>query len=201
MLTVIGTLCIYLLKQEALISRIVNINFMLFLLFLLIIVIVYIFSVFLLPIIILNRESGQSISYPKMIQYLLSRFIPIVITNALLTLIVFIGSILLIIPGIIWQYTFSQAHLFTLIDGFSPIQSLKLSRRATQGSKMKIFNLTFLMGVIYGVPLAVLSIFLTAFKIPEFLILNMALGVFGSCLYSVTNYVIWKRLKQKLVFS
>jgi len=155
----------------------------------------------LLPIIILNKESGHNISYQKMIQYVLTRFIPLIGTNILFGLIVFAGYLLFIIPGLVLYYSYGQASFFTLIDGTGPIQSLKLSKIATKKSKRKIFNLVAIIGLVYGVPLAIVTIILTVFKIPEFLILNMCIETFGTYLFSISSYVIWKTLCQNMVLN
>jgi hypothetical protein len=121
------------------------------------------------------------------------------VANILHIFIVFFGYLLFIIPGIILSLTLSQAGLFALIDGSGPVRSLQLSRKATQGVKIKLLNLSFLTGIVYGLPIALIGMVLTAFKIPEFLVLNLILGVFGSCLYAITNYVIWKQLKNRMI--
>lgn len=153
----------------------------------------------LLPIIILNKESGHNISYPKMIQYTATRFIPLAITNIMYGAIVLVGYLLFIIPGLIWFYTYGQAHLFSLIDGLNPIQSLKMSKMVTKKCKRKLFNVLALIGIVYGVPLALINLVLTIFKIPEFMVLSMGIEVFGSYLFSITNYVIWKTLRQNMI--
>lgn len=153
----------------------------------------------LLPIIILNKESGQNTSYQKMIHYVITRLIPLMGTNILYGLIVFGGYLLFIVPGLVWYYSYGQASFFALIDGTGPIQSLKLSRIATKKSKRKIFNLIALIGIVYGIPLALVTIILTVFKIPEFLFLNMFIETFATYLFSVSSYVIWKTLRQNMV--
>lgn len=155
----------------------------------------------LLPIIILNKESGQNASYQKMIHYVITRLIPLMGTNILYGLIVFAGNLLFIVPGLVWYYSYGQASFFSLIDGTGPIQSLKLSRIATKKSKRKIFNLVVIIGLVYGFPLAIVTIILTVFRIPEFLILNMCIETFGTYLFSITSYVIWKTLRQNMVSS
>lgn len=153
----------------------------------------------LLPIIILNKESGQNASYQKMIHYIITRFVPLMGTNILYGLIVLGGYLLFIVPGLVWYYSYGQASFFSLIDGTGPIQSLKLSRIATKKSKRKLFNLIALIGLIYGIPLALIGLLLTLFKMQEFLILNMCIETFATYLFSITSYIIWKTLRQNMI--
>ena len=152
----------------------------------------------LLPIIIINKESGRDTSYIKMIQYVLSRLFFVFFTNILYGLIVFAGSFL-IIPGWIWYFSYSQANLFSLIDGMGPIQSLKLSKIATKKSKRKLFNLLALIGLVFGLPLYILNLVLTLITLPELMILSAYISIISIYFYLVVNYTIWKTLRREMI--
>jgi hypothetical protein len=150
----------------------------------------------LLLFIILNKESGLEVSYLKMLQYIFTRLIAITATGILYWLIVVVGYLLLIIPGFIWFFMFSQAYLFSLIDGMGPIQALRTSKISTNKSKRKLFNLYFLFGLIYGLPQFILSILSKLLNLPNVTLIYIQ--VFNSYLWLTNNYVIWKILKQNM---
>lgn len=150
----------------------------------------------LILFIIINKESGLGASYLKMIQYIFTRLIAVTITGILNWIIVFFGSLLLFVPGFIWFFMYSQAYFFALIDGLSPFQALRTSKIATNTSKRKLFNLYFLFGSIYGVPVLLLFILLKLLKLPD--IILTYIQVFFSYLLLINNYVIWKILKQNM---
>lgn len=150
----------------------------------------------LLLFIIINKESGLDASYLKMIQYIITRLIAVTVTGLLNWLIVLFGYLLLIIPGFIWFFMYSQAYFFSLIDGMGPLQALRTSKIATNTSKRKLFNLYFLFGFIYGVPVFLLSILSKLLNLPD--IVLTYIQVFGSYLLLTNNYVIWKVLKQNM---
>jgi uncharacterized membrane protein len=59
--------------------------------------------------------------------------------SILYTLIVFVGLILLIIPGIIWGIKFQFFPYFIVDKGLGPIESLKKSSEITKGIKWDLF--------------------------------------------------------------
>lgn len=54
-------------------------------------------------------------------------------------LIVLGGTLLLIVPGIIWSVQFSLWRYFVIDKGLGPIEALKASSRATNGAKWELF--------------------------------------------------------------
>lgn len=68
-------------------------------------------------------------------------------TALLYGLIIFGGLILFIIPGIIWGIKYSLFPYYVL-EGSEPMEALKKSGVATHGSKLNIFLLGFVLGVI-----------------------------------------------------
>lgn len=77
-------------------------------------------------------------------------------------LIVLAGYLLLIIPGIIWQYKYAMFSYLIIDKDMSPIDALKESGRIMYGFKWKLFFLQLLMFVVAIVGLLLLGIGLLA---------------------------------------
>ncbi len=80
--------------------------------------------------------------------------IKIVLVSLLTMIIVFVGILLLIVPGIIFAYRYSQA-LFIISENkdMDVVDALKTSRRMMQGKKMNLFlfQLSFIGHVLLGI--------------------------------------------------
>jgi hypothetical protein len=63
-------------------------------------------------------------------------------------LIILGGTILLIIPGIIWAIKYSLCFYFVIDKGLGPIEALKASNRTTMGAKWQLFGFGILCGLI-----------------------------------------------------
>jgi uncharacterized membrane protein len=63
-------------------------------------------------------------------------------------LIVLVGLILLIVPGIIWAYMFLYVGYLIIDRQLGPIEALKESRVITSGYKMDLFIFSLVVGVI-----------------------------------------------------
>lgn len=192
-LTIISSLFVFLTtKMSQLIEQVKDIPSLILAFFAALSPLLFLISCLLILFIVINKESGLSVSYLKMIRYILTRLISLAATNLLNWFIVFFGFLLLFVPGVIWYFTYSQAYLFALIDGMGPIKSLKASKIATNKNKWQLFNLFFLFGLIYGVPIELFSLL----HLP--ITFQLPMQVFIFYLSSITNYVIWKTLKQNM---
>jgi uncharacterized membrane protein len=74
--------------------------------------------------------------------------IPVFLTEILYLIIVGLGFVLLIIPGIILFVMFSQAVFFALLEAKSPQDALKASRKLTNGNRWNLFIFYLIVGVI-----------------------------------------------------
>ncbi len=85
-------------------------------------------------------------------------------------LIVLVGSILLVIPGMIWAVQF-QFFGFFVLDGAGPIEALKKSSQMTKGAKVDLFvfglllyvlnlvgELALLVGLFVTVPMTLIAL-------------------------------------------
>ena len=76
-------------------------------------------------------------------------------------LIVIVGLVLLIVPGIIWSIQFKFYIYFIVDKGAGPIEALKMSSRITKGAKWDLFwfNVTLVGILILGLAAFVVGLF------------------------------------------
>lgn len=78
--------------------------------------------------------------------FLQARLIPkFLISTIIYDLIVFVGFLLLIVPGVIWLIKFELYPYFIVEEDMGPIEALKASSRVTSGDKWNLFLLGLLL--------------------------------------------------------
>lgn len=97
---------------------------------------------------------------------LLSSFnllITFIASSILYGLIIVGGTILFIVPGIIWGVKFSLFPYFIVDEGLGPVEALQASSRATSGAKFHLFLFGLLLGLINfaGALLLMIGLFIT----------------------------------------
>lgn len=94
---------------------------------------------------------------------LASLFPRYLVGKILFGLIVFVGLILLIVPGIIASYMFLYVGYLMIDRGLGPIEALKESRTITDGSKWDLFLFSLVVGFlnIVGVLALLIGLFIT----------------------------------------
>lgn len=75
-------------------------------------------------------------------------FFKYVLAGIIYNLIVFVGLILLIIPGIIWGIRYQFFSYFLVDKNFGPIEALKKSSEITKGAKWDLFLFGILLWLI-----------------------------------------------------
>ncbi len=122
--------------------------------------ITFVISLGLIKISILFFDTGKAEfadlfrQYPLVLKYLGS--------SILYGLIVFAGTILLIVPGIIWGIKFWFYDYFIVDQGAGPVEALKKSSAATRGAKGKLFVFLIVLGLVNLLGLLCLGIGLFA---------------------------------------
>ena len=93
--------------------------------------------------------------YPLFFKYLIGM--------VLYGLIVFSGTLLLIIPGIIWSLKYWFFDYYIVDQGLGPVKSLKSSSAITKGIKMDLFLFLLLLALmnIAGALLLLIGLFIT----------------------------------------
>lgn len=87
-------------------------------------------------------------------------------TGILSALLVFLGLIILIVPGIIASIALMFASYFVIDDKSGPIKSLKQSYRLTRGYWLKLFGFIIVLGICNVIGIALLGVgFLVSFPV------------------------------------
>lgn len=76
------------------------------------------------------------------------RFTPLFILNLLIGLVVFLGLLFLIIPGIYFAVSYLFAHFFVWFYGEEPTEAVRLSRKMVSGNFGQILLLCLVLGAI-----------------------------------------------------
>ena len=74
------------------------------------------------------------------------KFTPLLILNLLIVLVVFIGLLVLIIPGIYFAVSYLFAHFFVWYYDVDPTEAIRLSRKTVSGNFGQILLLCFVLG-------------------------------------------------------
>ncbi len=74
------------------------------------------------------------------------KFVPLLILNLLMTLVIFLGLLLLIVPGIYFAVSYLFAHFFVWFYDVDPTEALGLSRKTVSGNFGKILLLCLVLG-------------------------------------------------------
>ena len=94
---------------------------------------------------------GQRFDLATSIRRGLARFLPVLATSVSTSIIIFVGLLLLVVPGLIFLTMFLVAVPACVVEGLGPVQSLGRSHALTKGYRWGIF-------AVYIVPLLVLAI-------------------------------------------
>ena len=73
------------------------------------------------------------------------RFVPLLILNLLLSLVIFLGFLLLVIPGIFFSVSYLFAHFFVWFYHLDPTEAVRLSRKMVSGNFSQILWLWLIL--------------------------------------------------------
>lgn len=85
-------------------------------------------------------------------------FLKYLIGSILVTLVVILGYILLIIPGIIWSIKYSLFVYFIVDKNMGPVQAMKASSRATKGGRSWLLWFYIVCGLVNFIGILCLGI-------------------------------------------
>lgn len=94
---------------------------------------------------------AQRISNNKTIEFSdfftsIDKFVPLLLLNLLISLLVFLGILLLILPGIYLAVSYLFAHFFVWFYDVEPLEALRLSRKTVAGNFGHILLLSLVLG-------------------------------------------------------
>ncbi len=128
----------------------------------------------------IRRAADQPVSFNEIFGHF-DRTLPLVITAILMTLLIYLGMLLLIIPGLYLAVAYMLAVPLVVERGLSPWQAMEVSRKAISQHWFKVFGLFLLLGLITLVSIIPLGIGLV-WSIPLFVI---AMGVLYRTIFGV----------------
>ncbi|KJK01129.1 integral membrane protein [Pseudomonas sp. 21] len=95
----------------------------------------------------IRRAADQPISFNEMFSHF-GQFVPLLITGLVMTVLVYIGLLLLVLPGIYLSIAYLLAIPLVVERKLSPWQALEASRKAITQHWLKVFGLFLLLGLI-----------------------------------------------------
>ncbi|MCJ1885759.1 DUF975 family protein [Pseudomonas sp. LA21] len=117
----------------------------------------------------IRRAADQKVSFDEMFSHF-ALFVPLLVTGLLMTLLMYVGLLLLIIPGLYLSLAYQLAIPLAVERKLSPWQALEASRKAITRHWFKILGLyltlcliTFLsmlplgIGLVWTIPLLIIS--------------------------------------------
>lgn len=128
----------------------------------------------------IRRAADQPVSFNEMFSHF-GRFVPLLLTGLLMMVLVYVGLLLLVLPGIYLSVAYMLAIPLAVERGLSPWQALETSRKAISQHWFKAFGLFLVLGLIMGVSALALGIGLI-WTIPLFVI---AIGVLYRIIFGV----------------
>ncbi|MDD0841401.1 hypothetical protein [Pseudomonas sp. Gutcm_11s] len=128
----------------------------------------------------IRRAADQPISFNDVFSGL-SLFVPLLITALLMSVLVYVGTLLFIIPGIYLGVAYMLAMPLVIERGLSPWQALETSRKAISQHWFKVFGLFLLLGIIMAISMIPLGIGLV-WTLPLFII---SMGVLYRTIFGV----------------
>jgi hypothetical protein len=128
----------------------------------------------------IRRAADQPISFNDIFSHF-GRTLPLLITAIVSMLLIYLGMILLIIPGLYLAIAYMLAIPLVVERGLSPWQALEASRKAISQHWFKVFGLFLLLGLITLISAIPLGIGLV-WSIPLFVI---AMGVLYRTIFGV----------------
>lgn len=128
----------------------------------------------------IRRAADQPLSFNEIFSHF-GRTVPLIITAVVMMLLIYLGMILLLIPGIYLGVAYLLAIPLVVERGLSPWQALEASRKAITQHWFKVFGLFIVLGLIIMVSAIPLGIGMV-WSIP---LMVVAMGVLYRTIFGV----------------
>lgn len=125
----------------------------------------------------------------------LQRFLPVVGTSLLTTIIVTLGIFLLVIPGLIASIMLALALPVCVVERLGPIDSLSRSAELTKGFRWQIFGALFAVGIVEMVAGLAIGVTRHTDTLPLYLGLLFVVTVLFRAYQSVLIAIIYHDLR------
>jgi hypothetical protein len=136
---------------------------------------------------------GRPVNLVESLQVGLRRFFPIIGLALLMYFLIMLGTMLLIVPGLILLTMWFVATPVCVVESLGPIKSMRRSSQLSKGHRWKIFGLILLVAVLGSVIIGGINISLEALAGPILsliggLLLNGVWGAFNAIAVVVTYH-------------
>jgi hypothetical protein len=128
----------------------------------------------------IRRAADQPVSFNEMFNHF-GLFLPLLITGLIMMTLVYLGMLLLLIPGIYLSVAYLLALPLVIERGLSPWQALEASRKAISQHWFQVFGLLLVLSLIMTLSILPLGIGLI-WTIPLF---TVAMGVLYRTIFGV----------------
>jgi uncharacterized membrane protein len=119
---------------------------------------IVVFLLFLAQTVVMHlafqKMSGHPMNFGMSMRHAFSRFLPTVGALLWAAVIIFLWSLLLIIPGLIVGFGMVVAVQACLIEDLGPMEAVRRSRELTKGHRWTIFGIYLVFIVVNGIVLA-----------------------------------------------
>ncbi len=92
--------------------------------------------------------TGGDVSVGQAYRLVLPRLLTIVLASILVTILVGLGLILLVVPGIIFMFWFTLTTQCIVVENISATRGMKRSKQLVKGNLGKVFGLSFVVALI-----------------------------------------------------
>ncbi|KIP90489.1 MULTISPECIES: hypothetical protein [Pseudomonas] len=128
----------------------------------------------------IRRAAGQPFSFNEIFNHF-GRTVPLLIVAVVMMLLIYLGMLLLLIPGIYLSVAYMLAIPLVVERGLSPWQAMEASRKAITQHWFKVFGLFLLLGLI--VAISAIPVFIgLIWTVPLFVV---AMGVLYRTIFGV----------------
>lgn len=113
------------------------------------------FSIAFIRVIAAKYEHADAGTMKGQLDHAKHRIWPAILASIVVSLIVFGGILLLIIPGIIFSLWFAFVFYSVALDDHKPIESLHISKGLVKGRWWRVLWLLFVPGLVFGIAIAI----------------------------------------------
>lgn len=121
------------------------------------------------------------------------------ITMGLMIFPILIGTLFMIVPGIVLSIAWALSYYFLFEKGKNPIQAIKASNDATYGSKLAMFGVSLVVGIVVGFVMGIFRVLCNLIDVGVITFVVMfVLYVLAVSIGMAVNASFWKQLKDNV---
>lgn len=121
------------------------------------------------------------------------------ITMGLMIFPILIGTLFMIVPGIVLSIAWALSYYFLFEKGKNPMQAIKASNDATYGSKLAMFGVSLVVGIVVGFVMGIFRVLCNLIDVGVITFVVMfVLYVLAMSIGMAVNASFWKQLKDNV---